>query len=112
MEVLNIQSHAPSRHPVDGSRGRLKSWLISLNVDRFRDPPGPVIFFDKNLLIPRATARRLLIQIVYMGPYIKKYRRKTINLEGKFTVNSWEIDIDKSLYFKSSDVLYVPVSDT
>ena len=38
------------RHSVNRSRERLKAWLIAFNFDRFRAPPGPVIFFSKTFL--------------------------------------------------------------
>ena len=37
------------RHPVHGSPGRLKAWLIAFNFDRFSAPPDSVIFFVENL---------------------------------------------------------------
>ena len=37
------------RHSVDGSRGRLKAWLITFNFGPFRAPPDPVIFLTEKL---------------------------------------------------------------
>ena len=36
------------QHSVHGSRGRLKSWLIAFNFNRFRDSPGLVRSFPEN----------------------------------------------------------------
>ena len=37
------------QHWVHGSRGRLKTWLIAFNFDRFRAHPDPTVFFAGNL---------------------------------------------------------------
>ena len=40
-----MSPRAISRHSMHGSRGHLKAWLIASNFNRFKAPPGPVIFF-------------------------------------------------------------------
>ena len=60
MEVLNIPSHVPSRHPATfGARIPETSktvTYITFTFDRFRGPPAPVIFFTENLPMGCGTA--------------------------------------------------------
>ena len=48
VEVLNIQSNVPSKHPT-AFDARVTGTSKTFNYDRFRAPPGTVIFFAEIL---------------------------------------------------------------
>ena len=53
-------------HSMHGSRGRLKTWFIAFNFDRFRAPLVPIIFYAENL--PMGVAW-LIMHFGFFAPY-------------------------------------------
>ena len=95
-----------------GSRGRFKAWLITFNFDRFRDPPGLVIFFAQN--VPMGSNRTYNASRVLRTIWIASECHQTFHLLFCRTPTKWHQNGRKSCScFRSKTwetLIYHPMS--